>query len=690
MTSDTLKQQHEEFHEEILLDAENSGELQATSFFNKYARIAEENGDCSDLECSHVRKDGVSGYQIDGYSFGRDELVIVISDFHSSGQLQNLHLADLNALFRKGERFLQNALQGKFVAQLEETSAAFQVAHLIHENAASITDVKFMIFSNALLATRKKTIETKTVGGQNCKYSILDFSRYVDIVTSRTGSEPIDIDIKELHGSTIPCIKAFSGQGEYESYLIVLPGTLLARIYGDYGARLLEQNVRTFLQARTKVNKGIINTINDHPGMFFAYNNGLTATASKITTASLPDGGQGLAGISDLQIVNGGQTTASILYAKDRNKSDLSSVYIQMKLTVVKPEMIEKVVPKISRFANTQNRISEADFFASHPFHIEMEKISQRTIAPAKEGVLHGSRWFYERARGQYKNQQAYMSEAGRKRFLLEYPKDQLIVKTDVAKYELTFERRPHRVSQGAQKAFLFFADSMAKRWETEAKKLGEGYFKNIVAKAIVFRGTDKMIGSSDWYRNNRGHKAPIVTYTIAWVIDEIRQKLAAELDLRQIWSRQSIPAVLENLLWKVALQVSGVIKDAPEKIRNIAEYAKSESCWKAVQEQVEVPLPDDIENYVLDAKDIKEIQQGDKNVKKIDDDIDLDTRILKLVPHMKFVREAAARNDFLSPSADRVTKKLLTGWKNLTKPDKRVISQLLVELEDAGIDIPE
>ena len=365
MPRDDLQGLYDELWHDILLSAQTTGELQATAFFETYAAVAAENGDCGDLECSHARKEGPNGYQVDGYALDieRSELVLAVSDFRSSDELQSLNASNLGVIFRRGQRFFENSLRSEFVSQLEETSDDFQVAHLIFANAALIKRVRFIVFSNARLVARKRQVETRKADGRIFNFSILDFSRYVDIIESKTGSESIYIDIVELNGRAIPCIKAFSGGDEYESYLVVLPGTLVAEVYSRYGARLLEQNVRTFLQARTKVNRGIINTISDRPDMFFAYNNGLTATASGIRTAPLPDGGLGIAEVSNLQIVNGGQTTASILYARDRNSADLSSVYVQMKLSVVKPEMVDDVVPRISRVANTQNRISEAGLF---------------------------------------------------------------------------------------------------------------------------------------------------------------------------------------------------------------------------------------------------------------------------------------------------------------------------------------
>ena len=692
MSRDRFQDLYGELWHDILLNAQTTGELQATTFFETYAAVAAENGDCGDLECSHVRKEGPGGYQVDGYALDveRGEFVLAVSDFRSSDELQTLTLSNLNVLFRRGRRFFENSLAADFVSRLEETSDDFQVAHLVLANAPFIKRVRFVVFSNARLVARKRQMETEKSDGRIFSFSVLDFARYVDIVESRTGSEPIDIDIRALNGRAIPCIKAAFGGDEYESYLVVLPGTLIAEIYSRYGARLLEQNVRTFLQARTKVNRGIINTINDRPDMFFAYNNGLTATASEVRTAPLSDGGLGLSQVSDLQIVNGGQTTASILYARDRHSADLASVYVQMKLSVVKPAMIEEVVPRISRFANTQNRISEADFFASHPFHLEMERISRRLTAPPKDGALHGSRWFYERARGQYKDAQGYMREGERKRFQLEFPKDQVILKTDVSKYELTFECRPHMVSQGAQKAFLAFADTISDRWERDAKQLGEGYFKDLVSRAIVFRWTDRMIGASAWYRSGRGYKAQIVAYTVAWLVNQVRRELDSTVDLRSIWTQQSVPEVLAQALSAVAPLVATIVKDAPESVRNVSEYAKQQGCWQAVQGRVRMALPSEIGGCLVDRGDTKQIRKDDRSVKRMVDEIELDVLLLRLAPHLDAVRGAADRNRLLSSTSDRAMSKLSSGRVDLTRVEKRAMRQLLVKLEEVGVELPK
>ena len=246
-----------------------------------------------------------------------------------------------------------------------------------------------------------------------------------------------------------------------------MPGRVLAQIYDRWGARLLEQNVRVFLQARSKVNRGIRRTIETQPQMFFAYNNGLTTTAEAISL-SPSDGSLLLRRLKNFQVVNGGQTMASI-HAAHRGRIDLSQVFVQMKLSVVDPERANEIVPSISRFANTQNRVNAADFFANHPFHIRMEEFSRRILAPSPDGTFRESKWFYERARGQYADARSLLTSAGRKKFDLDYPRAQLFSKTDLAKYLNVWRGKPHTVSMGAQKNFADFASSVGSEWEKDA-----------------------------------------------------------------------------------------------------------------------------------------------------------------------------------------------------------------------------
>jgi len=691
MTMNDIEKNHNEFLDDLIHDASAQKELQAIIFFDLYSNVAADNGDTNDLEYCPARKEGSHGYQIDGYSLDAEhgELVLAICDFRAERELQSLNASHIDTSYKKAKRFFEYSLKDDFVRSLEETSYDFQSAYMINKYADQIKRVKFLLLTNAKFASRRKSIETEKINERTFAYNLLDFTRYMDIQNSRTGSEPIELDITELNGEPLPCLQAHTETGEYASYLIVMPGNLLADIYGAYGARLLEQNVRTFLQARTKVNKGIINTIKQSPEMFFAYNNGLTATASGIEIKEINGGTMGVDSISNFQIVNGGQTTASILYARDKEQCDLDKVFVQVKLSVIDEDKVKDVVPKISRFANTQNRISEADFFSSHPFHIRLEKISRRLPAPQRENALVTTKWFYERARGQYKDKQAYLTVAQRRKFQSEYPKDQHIVKTDIAKYELSFNGKPYIVSQGAQKCFLSFADEITSFWEKNNEKVNENYFKDMIAKAIVFRWTDKMVSHSDWYKSDRGYKAQIVTYTVSWLMDSIKNTFNSNIDLRIIWDRQDPPEQLQKILQKAVIKVAESIKNAPPEVRNIGEYCKKQYCYENVKKNVMIPLPETLKKLLVDREEEKQRKKDAKNIQKIDNEIDIDIRLIELMPHWSAIRDFSIANEILNTNGDRAISKLLRGNVNLTKSEKKALKELLISFDEIGYEIP-
>ncbi|WP_332764475.1 AIPR family protein [Phenylobacterium sp.] len=677
------------FWDDLLFEAEASAEPQARAFFQLYSDLATQNGDCTDLAYAPVRKEGRGGFRIDGYALEADrgDLYLAISDFRPGRQLESLNAAQIDALFEQVRRFCELAVQPGFLNGIEETSPTFEAAWTIYSYRSKIRRIRVIALSNARLATRRKPEMTGEVLGVPFVCSVLDFARYVDIQNAHGGAEPIEIDVTALNGAPLPCLPAHTVGGDYASYLIAIPGPLLSEIYGLYGARLLEQNVRTFLQARTKVNAGIIKTLETVPEMFFAYNNGLTATASGVTTAKLPDGTLGISSIENLQIVNGGQTTASILYAKDQRKADLAGVFVQMKLSVVRPDRLEEIVPKISRFANTQNKVSEADFFSSHPVHLVLEQISRRQTAPAKAGSLSGSKWFYERARGQYRDRLAYGTAAERRRFELEFPKDQFIDKTELAKFEMTFACLPHIVSRHAQKCFLEFAERVAKMWETSEATFNEHWFRCAVAKTIAFHWTDRMVGRSEWYQQDRGFKIQIVTYTIAWLVEKLRAE-GRELDLEVIWQRQELPEEIGAALRELAPQVAATVKAAPPQVKNIDSYCKLQACWAAVSGS-DYTLDARLEGFTIDAAEADRARKSATAAKRADKDIDFDSMLVRLLGDADPVVQFARSRRMLTPNSDAALRRLIRGDIRLPAAERNALKYLLEKMIQAGFEFP-
>lgn len=687
-----LQQTFEALREDILLEAEARGIFQQEAFFELYAAAASDNGDTIDLEYTHSHKEGGrKPYRIDGYGLDSDRgtFYLAVSDYRDGTILEPLHNDRLTAAFKQATAFFENACSSEFINSIEETSPAFAAAYPIYSARDLIKRVRIILFSNARLATKRPPQLGEHLGELPIVYSVLDATRYFEIQKSFRTPESIEVNIAGIAGAPVACLKASTSTEEHQSYLLAIPGPVLAEIYGLYGARLLEQNVRTYLQAKTKVNKGILETIKKTPEMFFAYNNGLTATASAVELETLEDGQIGIAAIHNLQIVNGGQTTASILYAKDVADAPLERVHVQMKLSVVPSTHIEQVVPKISRYANTQNRISEADFFSSHPFHLQMERYSRMIAAPPQGGAMTGDKWFYERSRGQYRDGMAYSSVAEKRKYQLEYPRDKLIEKTDLAKFFLSFERKPYIVSRGAQKAFMAFADQTAKAWKSSPTQFNEGWYRNVCAMGLIFRWTDKHVAGSEWYKLDRGYKSQTVAYALSWISEEIVRKGKASLNWIQIWNTQSVPDELQELITFITPQVAAVFRNTSANVRNVGEYCKLELCWENIKAaKFSVPaIPD---HLLLDANEITQDKKEAKSSARIDREIDFDLLLLMLAPKAEIIRRTAEQRRFLSPKADIALKKLGSGNINLARPDKNAVKLLVKRMAEEGIPVED
>jgi hypothetical protein len=368
------------------------------------------------------------------------------------------------------------------------------------------------------------------------------------------------------------------------------------------------------------------NTILNDPGMFFAYNNGVTATAEAVTL-STSNGVTRINKLNNLQIVNGGQTTASIFTAKKKDDAELDEISVQMKLSVIDPERAEKVVPKISEYANTQNTVNAADFFANHPFHVRMEEFSRRVWARSPDGTFRETKWFYERARGQYLDAKTYMTVAEKKKFDAIYPKAQSFTKTDLAKFENVWDCIPHIVSKGAQANFAHFAKLVGKRWDADEAQFNEQYFCHAMARALIFRRLEKLISAQSWYEG--GYRANIVAYTLSKLAQLVHAS-GKMVDFQSIWQNQKLSGEMEAALIEIAVATQAVILDTPEGMRNISEWAKKEACWTRVK-ALDVALPKKFRSQLISRVKVKEAAKEARKVQKIDNGIQAQKKVFEL-----------------------------------------------------------
>lgn len=598
----------EEYAQDLLQDvhaeSDADGQFLEDVFFQKACDQLMEAGELDTADRVSYRSP-TRGIRVDGYggdpSDSSGTLSLIIVDFHVSETVGRVTGSEMDTLFRRLSNYLQYSLDERWRDALEETNPAFGLADLIAQRWPDVAKVRLLLVSNRALSERVDGRPAGILEGRQVTYSVWDIRRLHGFATAGAAREDMEIDLVKDFGGPLPVLPAQHTAGQHESYLAVIPGEVLADIYDRWGARLLEQNVRVFLQARGKVNRGIRLTLENEPSMFFAYNNGITATAEAVEISNT--GGQLLLRrLTNFQIVNGGQTTASVHVARLRDV-DISYTFVQMKLSVVSAERATTLVPKISEYANSQNRVSAADFFANHPFHVRMEEFSRRIHAPSADGSFRHSKWFYERARGQYADARARLTPAQRRKFDLENPRRQLFTKTDLAKFINVWEGRPHEVSLGAQKNFAAFARRVGQAWNRSPNDFNEAWYRQAVAKAIVFRATERMVSAQPWYQG--GYRANIVAYTIAKVAHDVVEQ-GHGVDFESIWRRQALGPRLAETVAHVGEHVHGVLVDPPTGISNVTEWAKKEGCWDRVR-MVSVALPPMLGDELISVEEQKD-----------------------------------------------------------------------------------
>lgn len=589
------------------------------------------------------RRLAVSAYEFDDSD---DSVALAVIDFLEGNSLTTVAESEAKRQFTAVERFVEEAIDGVFQDGREESTEEYQLAKDLRRRKQGITRYRIYLLTNKALSGRAKDFPTGVLKGTPVDYHVWDIERFRRVFESSLGREDLTIDLTEWVPSGVPALHADPTGSETSTYLLVLPARLLADLYGRYGSRLLEGNVRSYLSNRGKVNRGIRESILSKPDRFLAYNNGITATA---TALELTD--SAITAVTNLQIVNGGQTTASLFYTyrDNKNASQFQEAFIQAKLVVVSPELAQELVPNISRFANSQNKVSEADFFSNSPFHIRIEELSRRILTPPRPGITYQSKWFYERVRGQYANERTRIGLAEEKKFLATFPKSQVITKTDAAKYVVSWARKPHLVSAGAQKNFMAFAEEASQLWESSNESINEVYFKHLVAKAILYQSLRTEIARQTWYQS--GYLANIVTYTIAKLADVIADSGMGEFDFDSVWQRQGLSDSTVDLCLDVAYDVLQILVSDDRPVANVTEWAKREQCWKTVQ-AMDVDLPTDVVAELVSVSEVRSNKRAAKAQQRVDDGIQIQAAALAVTrDEWLAIQRFAEQRRLLSPT---------------------------------------
>ncbi|MBC7389094.1 MAG: AIPR family protein [Opitutaceae bacterium] len=595
---------HKDLLEEVktIQISDEEGGWQEQIFTRVAVDLMAEAGETENVRIAYDEKVLKSGIQhkINGYALSDnyETLDLFISIFHGQQDIERIAKDEVDKASKRISNFFKNAIYKDYVNEIEESSEIFDLAHTLNTS----TDIKnTLVRVNAIILSDGiypgEIPKSQTISGYPIFYRIIDLNYLYNI--SEKSHIPIEIDFKG-DGFKIPCIQTPGLNDEYQSYLAIISGEALANIYERFGARLLEQNVRSFLQFSGKINKGIRTTIIKEPDMFLAFNNGIAATADSVELIADKDSGLVISKINDLQIVNGGQTTASIYHSWKKDKADISKIFVQVKLSVVKnKEKFSEIVGRIAEYANTQNKVSASDLSSNRPFHIFLEKLSRTIWAPPLEGNTLQTRWFFERARGQYKNSRLKegTTPSRQKAFDLKNPKNQVFSKEDLAKYINAYKEAydskkltigPHTVVRGNQKNYIEFVKFRVDKVDHPDSV----FFEDSIAKMILFKTAEKLYGVKP---NSIGDMRYItVPYTLSW----FNLKTENKLDLYKIWKTQMIPEVFKNELYELMIQIETFIKkNAPGSL--YGEWAKKEDCWNILKSQEFEINEKSLDNYM-------------------------------------------------------------------------------------------
>lgn len=587
----------EHFQRQLLNDGHTAADVDVATFVEGMSEVL-----CTLLENLEVVQDLQQFHASARFSHGRQAYIAAVGEDPVDGSISivltrcvdelgvSFGKPDIDSAIEAIKAFVRSSIAGELQSQLEESSPAFELAEYFRHQNATVRRYRVELVSNgpATHSVKNLALEPTQAGEASMTFRVWDARRLYQAVTSSSQSEPIQLQLGR-EGEGLPCVRGGRTAEDVETYLFTMTGRELAGIYDEHGSRVLESNVRGFLSTRGNVNKGIQWTLSSSPEMFLAFNNGLTTTASDATFEQ-HSGALRLTSLTDWQIVNGGQTTASMWYFSNRHRKspeklkNLDDAYVQVKLVVVDKTGAENIVPDIARYANSQNKVSISDFSSNSPFHKQLERLSSRLRAPSRT-AQYDTRWFYERTRGAYENARARTSPGReQKEFDAQNPRSQKFDKIEVAKVENIWREEPQIVSKGAQSSFVHFSEWVGKKWAADSTQFHDVYYRDLIARIILFRSARKTVQEADWY--GTGYLANIVAYGLSKFLYDLRDMFPDhQLDLPAIWREQTCDeAVLENV--EVACQSALehlTSEDRPQE--NVTQWAKREACWVGLRD---------------------------------------------------------------------------------------------------------
>ncbi|HBG05154.1 MAG: abortive phage infection protein [Geobacteraceae bacterium GWC2_58_44] len=524
--------------------------------------------------CHYTAKIRNANLRLSGYAVSddADQIDLFVSLYNGVDEITPVSDSETKTAAEQCLRFVTECAKGTLAKTIPPSQDAYTLAMTVQDAYATLDQIRiYVITDRQAKAKNFKPIEVK---GKTVKLEVMDIERLHRHWAEGKPRDEIVMNFEEICGGGLPCVYVPRIEEDYDCALTVFPGEALRFVYDKFGPRLLEANVRSFLSATGKVNKGIRDTLKEAPERFMAYNNGIVVIADEVRLGRAEDGTPVILWMKGMQIVNGGQTTASIYFTKKKESTiDLRRVRVPAKVLILHSddkEAEEVLISSISRFANSQNAVRQADLSANKPFHVEIEKHANNVYCP--DGI---GRWFYERAAGSYNVMLAREGTTpARLRQLKEVrPTGRKITKTDLARYLNAWDQKPDVVSLGSQKNFERFMESV------EDKEVAGGlpdvqFYKQMIAKAIIFKTVQKLV---------RPMFPAFQANVAAYLVSVAAKIIGDRLDFDKIWQKQEISSQMKEQLKVWAVEVNDALHRSSNG-KMISEWAKKAECWELVR----------------------------------------------------------------------------------------------------------
>ena len=217
-----------------------------------------------------------------------DKLKINAYSINESGERLQLFLIDENSIdltasqddllistrssyenqFKRCTNFHNKAIKGHLNDEIQDSSPVRPlVSSVSSSQGAQQFDVVeiFLITLTSTVSKQSATIQPKRIEFDDeeivitysknrerhkkeliIKRRIIDLNFLYNVLISQGSREALTVNFETTFGNSLYAIKA-ADEDYFESYLCVLPASVISRLYKEFSTRLLEKNVRSFL-----------------------------------------------------------------------------------------------------------------------------------------------------------------------------------------------------------------------------------------------------------------------------------------------------------------------------------------------------------------------------------------------------------------------------------------------------------